>query len=120
MKSTKKILTIKPVIHKKSTVKNINLSPKQKSFINKIKSNISQFLGYKQDELNQEYKPTSEIINYVKNWFNHKELRYLIFIVPIIVIAFSCIKNKHQITTQKGNIIQIWQNNLDGIKKTVF
>ena len=47
MKSTKKIVTIKPVIHKKSTVKNINLSPKQKSFMHKIKSNISQFLGYK-------------------------------------------------------------------------
>ena len=119
MKSTKKILTIKPVIHKKSTVKNINLSPKQKSFINKIKSNISQFLGYKQDELNQEYKPTSEIINYVKDWFNHKELRYLIFIVPIIVIAFSCIKNKHQIITHKGNIIQIWQNNNDFIRRFI-
>ena len=82
-------------------MKNINISPKQKSFINKIKSNISQYLGYKQDKLNLDYKPSNEIINYVKDWFNNKELRYLLFIVLIIIIAFGCISNKQPINNNK-------------------
>ena len=119
MKSTKKIVTIKPVIHKKSTMKNINISPKQKSFINRIKSNISEYLGYKQDKLNLDYKPSNKIINYVKDWFNNKELRYLLFIVPIIIIAFGCISNKQPINNNKKSIIQIWQNNNDFMKKYI-